>query len=155
MIVIHQEEVIKISSHLLGRRHGCIDINLLSVRERRKYARKHVCLDSGRNVQLGPDPFLFRRHSGQILNVGVDILFHFQQALRKHLHLISGADIPQSIRNHVVVLHEQIGRLHHLLHRSDQSAHQRPGGRRQKKQGDSASCQSHPEQIASHISLES
>ena len=107
-----------------------------------------------RHVQLRPDPLLFRRHAGQVFDIGVDILLHLQDAFGKHLDLVSRMDPLQRVRDHVVVPYEHARRLRHLLHRVDQGAHQKPGGRRKEQQGGRASHKDDADQIALHILLQ-
>ena len=63
MSLVHQKEIVKVSPHLLGRLHGCIDVKFRPVWEGRENARQHAGLDMGGHVQFRPDAFLFRCHS--------------------------------------------------------------------------------------------
>ena len=50
MGIVDQEVVVEVSSHLLGRIHGCVDIELLVIRKCRVDPRKHVRLDLGSDI---------------------------------------------------------------------------------------------------------
>ena len=92
MIVIYEEIVIEISSHLFGRDHGCIDVEVLPFRERRENGGQHIFLDALCQIQLGADPLLLLNGLGEILFVGVEILFHVRQGEIKILYFISRID---------------------------------------------------------------
>ena len=58
MVIVHEEEIIKVSAYLLGRRHGRIDVKLLSVRESGEQVGKLAGLNGCCHTQLRLDPLL-------------------------------------------------------------------------------------------------
>ena len=93
VVVVHQEEVVEVSAHLLGRVHGGVHVELLPLREGRENPGQHVRLDLGGHVQLGADALLLRRDGGQVLDVLVDLQLHGLDGLGEGLDLIAGADV--------------------------------------------------------------
>ena len=59
VVVVDQEEIVKIPSDLPGGVHGGVNIKFTAVREGREFAGQHAVLDAGGHLQLGADPFLF------------------------------------------------------------------------------------------------
>ena len=93
VVVVHQEEVVEVAAHLLGRVHGGIHVEFLPLREGRENSGQHVRLDLGGHIQLGADALLLRRDGGQVLDVLVDLQLHGFDGLREGLDLVAGADV--------------------------------------------------------------
>ena len=88
MVVIHHEHIVEVSADLLGRIHGRIDIDIVSFRECRENAGQHVCLNLGRNIELGADPLFFCSNCRQVRNVLFQGPCHLIKAGRKIAHFI-------------------------------------------------------------------
>ena len=97
MSVIHHKEIIEVSSHLFCRGHGCINIKFFPIRECRKNTWQHIRLNLRGNIQFCTDTLSFCRHFRKIINVFIDILFHFQNTVRKHLNFIIGSNLTQNV----------------------------------------------------------
>ena len=52
MVVIDQVKIVEITADFFCRGHGCIDIEIMPVRERREHTREHVLLDDPRHVEF-------------------------------------------------------------------------------------------------------
>ena len=59
-VVLHKE-VIEVATHLLGRFHHGIEIDIVTLRKSRELARHHSHLDVAGNAQLAIDTFLGSR----------------------------------------------------------------------------------------------
>ena len=88
MILIHQKEIVEISSHFFSRSHGCINFKLIPIRESRENTGKHICLDLRSHVQLRTDPLFFRRHFCQIFDILLNILLHLLHRACQKANLI-------------------------------------------------------------------
>ena len=66
MVAVDQEEIIKVPSHLLSRRHGCIEIELRPLRKWRKDHRKYTELDICSKLELLIQPVKLRDHGYDI-----------------------------------------------------------------------------------------
>ena len=109
MVIIHQEEIVEIAAHLLGRGHGGVNIELMPLRERRENARQHGSLDMPGHVQLRADALLLRRNAAQIADILIQLRHHVLERLGQVLHLIPGVHIHPELRQ----------ALHFALHQSD------------------------------------
>ena len=67
--ILVDEIVIEVSSDLLGRSHGCEQINLLPFRERREDARDHRHLDIPGNTQFSFYPLFVRGRAREFVDV--------------------------------------------------------------------------------------
>ena len=76
MVVIDQEEVVKVSGYGLGRLHQGIHIKLFPFRKRGECAWQHACLDPVRDIQLCAQTLLLLRRDGQIVHVPDDAQLH-------------------------------------------------------------------------------
>ena len=56
MVIIHQEEVVKVAADLPRRVHGRVDVKLPPVRKGRINVRQHALLDLLRHLQLSLQP---------------------------------------------------------------------------------------------------
>ena len=88
MLLIHHKEIVEIAAYLLRRIHGCIDIELCAVRERREDAGQHGALNVSGNIQLRPDSLLLCRNTGQILNIVFQTVGHVIKCLTKQRRFI-------------------------------------------------------------------
>ena len=88
MIVVNEEEIIKVSADFLGRGHGGVDFKICTPRERREDPREHIGLDLRCNVQLRPDAFPLGSDSQQIPNVRIHIVFHLGETAVKRTDLV-------------------------------------------------------------------
>ena len=97
MVLVHQEEIVEVAPHLLGRGHGRIDVELMPVRERREDAGQHMGLDFCRHIQLRADALLFRRDVGQIPDILPQLHRHVLEGLGELLQLVAGVDVHTEI----------------------------------------------------------
>ena len=92
MIIVYKEVVVEISAHFLGGDHRGIDVEVLSVRERREDVRKHILLDAGGEMELCSYPFLFLDGIRKVFLIFRKVPFHVGQGQIKVLYLVSGLD---------------------------------------------------------------
>ena len=76
MIIVDQEEIIKVASDLFRRDHRSKNIELFPIRESREDPREHVRLDLCRYIQLRPDPFFLSRDRCKIVQRIDDTALH-------------------------------------------------------------------------------
>ena len=76
MVVVNEEEVIKVAADLSCGVHAGVDIKLRPIRKRRKCIRQHGGLNPGCQGKLGTDSLFFRRDFRQVFYVRLDLLFH-------------------------------------------------------------------------------
>ncbi len=76
MIVIDKEEVVEISSDFFCRFHGCINVELISIREGREHIRYRIYLNLGGKTELSCDSLTLLGNRGYVLNIFLDLLFH-------------------------------------------------------------------------------
>ena len=76
MVLIHKEEIIKISPDFFCRLHRGIDIKFRAIRERRENAWKHARLNLGSHTQFCTDPFLFSCNFGKIIYIDFQFFKH-------------------------------------------------------------------------------
>ena len=88
MCSVCQEEVVEVSSNLLRRMHGRIEIKLFQEVVSTEVARKHTCLNTGSDIELCSDPLLLGRDLGDVLDVVIYRKLHGKQAFREHLYLV-------------------------------------------------------------------
>ena len=93
MVVIHQEEVVEVAPHLLGRRHAGVDIKLRPLREGGENPGQHIRLDLGGHIQLRPDPLIFCGDRHEAAEIGYHVLLHLAEGVCQQLHLIPRADV--------------------------------------------------------------
>ena len=60
MVLIDQEEIVKVAAHLFRRVHAGIDIEFRTIREGWEGARQHRLLNTGRQRKLGADALFLR-----------------------------------------------------------------------------------------------
>ena len=132
MVVVDQEEIIEISSHLLGGVHDRVEIEFLPVRECREMHRQHVRLDVRRDGQLRVEALLLRRDLHDLLDVAAHFLRHVREGPGKHLDLVAGQEDVLHVEGHVVSVHA--GDAHsHALDRLDQAVGEDQGGQRRQE----------------------
>ena len=88
MIIIYQVVIVKISSYFLSRIHNCIQIEFLTVRERRKIMRKHRCLYLCGKRKFRTDTLGFLGNLGNLSNVLLCLLRQIIKRFREYLDLI-------------------------------------------------------------------
>ena len=119
MVIVYQEEIVKVSSNLSCGLHESEDVDFRPFRKRREDRRQHRGLNACCQGQLGADTLPF---CGNCLNIA-DILLHAQgqrlEGLCQHLGLVSGVDVPCKVQ--IIALHrsnllgEQPDRLYDLV----------------------------------------
>ena len=90
MIIVYKEIVVEISAHFLGGDHRGIDVEVLSVGERREDVRKHILLDTGSEVKLCTYPFLFLDGIRKVFLIFRKVPFHIGQGKIQVFYLVSG-----------------------------------------------------------------
>ena len=131
MVVVDQEEVVEVPTHLLGRGHGGVDVELLAAWEGREDAGQHVRLDLRGDVELRPDALFLGGDGGQVLDVVLQGGRHVVEALGQVADLVVIVDLG------AVVQIAAADHLHVLLQGGDGVGE--PGGkfpRRDADQGD-------------------
>ena len=76
MVLVHKIKIVEVSADLLGGSHAGIQIDLQTVRKRRKDTGKHVMLDPGSDIKLRSDPLLLGSDTLKILRIGIDLPDH-------------------------------------------------------------------------------
>ena len=109
MIVIDQREIVKVSSHFLGRRHGAVDIEVRSVRESRIPVRQRAVLDLSGKRELRVDPFSLCRYSRQVLYIAHHIRLHLVDGTGQVPYLVKFADVSELLA--LRILSREAGRL--------------------------------------------
>ena len=79
MIFIRHKEVVEVTSHLLGRRHGGIYIELVVVRKGRKNTWQHMCLNIRCQSKLCSDSFFFSCYFLKFFNIFSYLMIHFRK----------------------------------------------------------------------------
>ena len=84
MVAVDKEEIIKVPSHLFGRRHGSVEIELRSLRERRKDHRKYTELDICSKLELLIQPVKLRDHGYDIPHLvsGLPVIHYSPKELK-------------------------------------------------------------------------
>ena len=93
MRVVHHEEVVEVTADLLGGVHRGIDVELVALRKGGEYAGEHIVLDLRGHVQLRADALLFRRHGGQVVDVGLQARRHLIKGVGERFDLVAGLDL--------------------------------------------------------------
>ena len=93
MILVDEEEIVKVSADLSCRLHHRIEIKLRPLRERRKDPRQHGGLDLRRQRQLGSDPLLLRRDLRQTRLVLLKLPLHGRHVEAQVLNFISRVNV--------------------------------------------------------------
>ena len=75
-VIVHQEEVVEVAAHLLGRSHGSVDVKLRTLRESWIDAGKHTGLNMFGYIQFCADTLLFGSNSSEMFNVVIDFSLH-------------------------------------------------------------------------------
>ena len=125
MVLIDQEEIIKITADLPGRMHERVKVKFTPVRKRGENPGQHIRLDLGGNIELSADLFLFGRNTEQIGHIAARIVEHGIESVRQHLHFISRMDIrpfivdPGRILSLPAAFHKAGGNFLQLFQRSD------------------------------------
>ena len=88
VVLVDQEEVIKVSADLLGRMHGGKNIKGIVFRKGRELAGQHVRLDPGRQRELRPDPLPLRRDLCDAVDIVLDLLLHPVDGVRQVADLV-------------------------------------------------------------------
>ena len=153
MGIIHQEEVVEIAAHFLGRVHGGINLELSPFREGGENIRQHICLNLGGNIQLCADSLLLRSHLKKLPHVGVHVLLHLPERLVENAHLILGLNLLHLGENRTLRDRTLPFRLHQLGRRICQSPDRRrqcPGGSFYHNRGDNACNHNHENHELTH-----
>ena len=88
MILIDQEEVIKVSAYLFCRLHCCVNIKFTAFRKRREDLRQHIRLNLGRHIKLCTDPLLLCRDLCDVLDIPPHLVRHLHERFRQDTCLI-------------------------------------------------------------------
>ena len=92
VIIVHQEKVIKVAAHLLGRGHGRINFKLLPTGKSRENTGQHGGLDLGGHVQLRGNALLIRGDRRQVCHVVVQLIHHVPEGNRQGADFIPLGD---------------------------------------------------------------
>ena len=93
MVVVDQEEIVKITADFFCRRHAGIEIKLVPVGEGREDTRQHGLLNLGGSAQLGAHAFFFRSDGSQIFRIIDDAVLHIPDFLIEITDFVVGANI--------------------------------------------------------------
>ena len=93
MILIDQEEIIKIAAHFFCRIHAGINVKFIPIRKCRENTRQHRCLNLGCDIQFCPHTLFFCSYFCQMVDVVIDLHFHGFDGFAQLLNLIPGMDI--------------------------------------------------------------
>ena len=93
MVLIDQEEIIKVAADFFGRLHACVNIKLSSVRERREDTWKHIHLDTAGEFQFRIKALLLRRDFHEFPCFLFQTAIHFFDGMRQCLNFVAGMDI--------------------------------------------------------------
>ena len=90
MIVINKEEIVEVAAHLFGGDISSIDIELVSVGERREDVGQHIRLYLAGERELGADALLLGCDGRQIFLVVLQIALHILYGEGEVLYLVAG-----------------------------------------------------------------
>ena len=83
VILINQEEIIKIAANLLSRIHRSINVKLRPVRKSRELIGNGVLLNVAGQTQLCSDSLFLRCNRSQIIDIIDHVLFHGVNGIRQ------------------------------------------------------------------------
>ena len=104
MVLVHQEKVVKVASHFLGRGHGGVQVKLLPLRKGREDPGQHIRLYLGGHVQLRSDTLLFRSDGGEVFHIPYNVRFHFANSPGQHSDFVRLFDLGQHLRLGRIIL---------------------------------------------------
>ena len=111
VVIVDQEEIVKITAHFLCGIHQRIEIELFPLRERRKHIRKHGCLNTGRKGELCSDLLLFRGNTGQMIDIAGNLILHLVNGPCQLSDLVPVADHLGQLLFRLDVFRGKAGRL--------------------------------------------
>ena len=152
MGIIHQEEVVEIAAHFLGRVHGGINLELSPFREGGENIRQHICLNLGGDIQLRADSLLLRGHLQKLPDVGIHILLHLPERLVENAHLILGLylHLGENRAFHDGTLPFRLHQLGRRIGQLPDRCCQCPGGSFDHNRGDNACNHNHENHELTH-----
>ena len=111
MGLINQEEIVEVTSNLLGRIHGGIDIEFLVLVILIKILRQHAGLNVRSNRELTGNPLFLGGDILQIRNVLLERIRHMVKRARQLTNLIIGGHIRPSVKITAANLHDILCQL--------------------------------------------